>query len=194
MTSSAPAGTTYLASPPTNLPRWQDILPRARHVEHPGPERHSIYLDTDERDLRRWGCVLRYRNPGPDGEAGWELVVPGGKLGTELHIASDDSGLVPDELTAAVAGLTGGRALRRSVTLGVDEHRHEWYDGKDRLLAQIGVETVQATVIGQEATIEQWHQIHVDVGTAASKKHRTAITAALARADAEPAPHRSELE
>ncbi|UGQ42422.1 CHAD domain-containing protein [Rhodococcus aetherivorans] len=194
MASSAPADTTYLASPRMNLPRWQDVLPKARHVEHPGPERHSIYLDTDERDLRRWGCVLRYRNPGPDAEAGWELAVPGGKLGTELHLASADSDLVPDELTAAVAGLTGGRPLRRSVTLGIGEHRHEWYDRKDRLLAQIIVETVQATVIGRAATVEQWHRIHLDLGTAATKKHRTAVTAALARAGAAPAPHRSELE
>ncbi|NGP07366.1 CHAD domain-containing protein [Rhodococcus sp. 14C212] len=194
MASSAPADTTYLASSLGDLPRWRDILPRARHVENPGPERHSIYLDTDNRDLRRWGCVLRYRNPGPDAEPRWELAVPGGKLGTELHLASTDSDLVPDELTAAVAGLTSGRPLRRSVTLGIGEHRHEWYDRKDRLLAQIIVETVQATVIGQEATVEQWHQIHLDLGTAATKRHRTALTAALARADAAPAPHRSALD
>lgn len=194
MASSAPAHTTYLASSRGDLPRWQDILPKARHVEHPGPERHCIYLDTDDRDLRHWDSVLRYRNPGPDDEPGWELAVPGGTLGTELHLASPDSDLVPDELTAAVAGLTGGRPLRRSVTLGIGEHRHEWYDRKDRLLAQIIVETVQATVIGRVATVEQWHQLHLDLGTAATKKHRTAVTAALARAGAAPAPHRSELE
>ncbi|EME64195.1 hypothetical protein G352_13595 [Rhodococcus ruber BKS 20-38] len=194
MASSATATTTYLASSQARLPRWRDILPSGRHAEYPGTERHNIYLDTDEHDLRRWGCELRYRNPGTDDVAGWELVVPGDKLGTELHVASDDSNLVPDELTVAVAGLTGGRPLRRSVTLGIDEHRHEWYDRKDRLLARIGVETVQATVIGQVAVVDHWQQIHLEFGTAASKKHRTALTAALARAHAEPAPQRSELD
>ncbi|WP_416061161.1 CHAD domain-containing protein [Rhodococcus indonesiensis] len=194
MASSATAGTTYLISSQGRLPRWQDILPGTRHVEHPAPEHRSIYLDTAGRDLRRWDCMLRYRTPGPDREAGWELVVPGGKLGTELHIDSDTSDLAPDELTAAVAGLTGGRPLRRSVTVDTGEHRHEWYDRNDRLLARIGVETVAATVIGEAATVEQWQQIHLDISDAASKKHRTALTAALARTDAAPTPQRGELD
>lgn len=191
MTSSAKAETTYLALSGSDLPRWNDVVPGGRHVEHPGRERRSIYLDTDERDLRRWGCILGYRTPGPGGEAGWELIVPG-TLGTELHVTSSDSDVVPDELTAAVAGLAGGKPLRRSVTVGIGEERHEWYDRKDRLIARIGVETVSATVIGAVAGIERWQQIHVDIGSKASKKQRSGIAAALA--GTEPVPKRSELD
>ena len=92
-----------------------------RVERHPSVEVHSVYYDTEDLRLIRWGVTLRRRSGGPD--EGWHLTLPvdGAEPGIadEMHLPLDtgELGHVPETMADVVTALVRRQPLLPVATL-----------------------------------------------------------------------------
>jgi CHAD domain-containing protein len=125
-----------LGAPPSfRLPTFEDldgIVPVARESER----LRTLYLDTDQLALTRWGVSLRHR----EGE-GWTLKLPSEDLGdllvrTELTFEGD-SRRPPAEATELVRAYVRTAPLEPQLRLRTLRRRLDLYDADDVVVARL---------------------------------------------------------
>jgi CHAD domain-containing protein len=102
--------------PGFQLPTFDDVLEGVL-VTGSGPEQlRTVYWDTQDLRLARWGVSLRHR-----AGRGWTVKLPpledAGALSREEIERPGPAGRVPDELSALVTGYVRGEVLRPAVTV-----------------------------------------------------------------------------
>jgi CHAD domain-containing protein len=122
--------------PGFRLPAFDDALDGVL-VTGSGPEQiRTVYWDTEDLRLARWGCSLRHR----DGR-GWTLKLPplkeGGALEREEIDRQGPAGRVPDELSALVTGYVRGEILHPAVTVRTMRTRVAFADADRTPLGEV---------------------------------------------------------
>jgi CHAD domain-containing protein len=125
---------------------------------------HTVYYDTPDLRLARWGCSLRFR-----GGEGWTLKIPVPQrsiaLAREEHVFSGDADTIPtgalDLATAYLRGVTPAavielRTLRTS--------RHVLGDGGDDL-AEVVEDDVR--VVDGTRVVRRFRQLEIELARAA---------------------------
>jgi CHAD domain-containing protein len=116
-----------LTAPPTfRMPEL--AIDGAVEARTEGPSRYqTVYVDTDDLRLARWGCSLRHRQ----GE-GWTLKLPPTHVGLMLvrgeHAFDGDVRHVPEQAVDLVAAYVRGEPLRPVVRLRTVRRRIELRD------------------------------------------------------------------
>jgi CHAD domain-containing protein len=102
--------------PAFRLPGFDGVRDDIRVVRAEPVRTRTVYWDTEDLRLARWGCSLRYR----DGE-GWTLKLPaeeqGGALARDEIVAQAPPAAPPERLVELVTAYVRGRALRPAVAL-----------------------------------------------------------------------------
>ena len=102
--------------PGFRLPGLDDVLDGVVATTSDPERARTVYWDTSDRRLARWGCSLRHR----DGQ-GWTLKLPragqGEALAREEIVRQGPTARVPEELAALVTAYVRGESLQPAVTL-----------------------------------------------------------------------------
>ena len=150
----------------------------------------NVYLDTAGGDLWRAGVTLRRRTGGPD--AGWQLKLPSGPARTEIGSRAR-SRAVPAALAEAVLGLTRGQPLAPVAELSTARSVTRLLDAAGGLLAEVADDRVSSTTMGDEARLDHWREVEVELGEAGDEELLAAVGKRLTAAGAEPAAHPAKL-
>lgn len=150
----------------------------------------NLYHDTAGADLWRAGLTLRRRTGGPD--AGWQLKLPSGPARTEIGSRAR-SRTVPAALADAVLGLTRGQPLTPVAELSTTRSVTRLLDAEGRLRAEVADDRVSSTTLGDEARLDHWREVEVELGEAGDEDLLAVIGKRLVAAGAEPAGHASKL-
>lgn len=143
----------------------------------------NVYHDTADAALGAAGVTLRRRTGG--GEDGWQLKLPAEAARTEVRSARR-SRTVPRELADVVLGLTRGHELRPVAELTTERVVTRLLDADGRLRAEVADDRVSSTVSGEEARLDHWREVEVELGEAGDEKLLTALGERLTAAGAEP--------
>jgi len=130
------------------------------------PEEQTLraqYYDTDDLRLLRHGITLRRRTGG--GDAGWHLKLPLGEDSrTEIRLPPGRSSRqVPAELAGLVRVFTRGAELRPVARITTVRQRRVLLDEAGDSLAEVADDDVSAQVVGDPATLSQWHEVEVEL-------------------------------
>src|SRR5215472_181850 len=130
------------------------------------PEEQTLraqYYDTDDLRLLRHGITLRRRTGG--GDAGWHLKLPLGEDSrTEIRLPPGRSSRqVPAELAGLVRVFTRGAELRPVARITTVRQRRILLDEAGDSLAEVADDDVSAQVVGDPATLSQWHEVEVEL-------------------------------
>lgn len=112
-----------------------------RVERHPSVQVHSVYHDTEDLRLIRWGVTLRRRSGGPD--EGWHLTLPvdGAKpgVGDEMHLPLDagEPGQVPETMADVVTALVRRQPLGPVTTLHTQRTSYVLYGADDLAVAEL---------------------------------------------------------
>jgi CHAD domain-containing protein len=145
-------------------PDWQLPDPAALvtgRVERRTVHLESTYYDSANLDLLRNRLTLRSR--GGDEDAGWHLKVPQGDARTEIRLPANGRRTVPAELRDATQGVRAGAALKPIARLVTERDVHRLVDRLGRPLAEIVVDSVTATQLGDVARISKWREVEVEL-------------------------------
>ncbi|WP_333767142.1 CYTH and CHAD domain-containing protein [Streptomyces sp. IBSBF 2435] len=127
-------------------------LPEVARVREVAPEDlDALYYDTADLSLLAHGCTLRRRSGGHD--AGWHLKLPAEGSGRrEFHapLRAGKRGKVPGELSRRIKAYARGRDLLPVARLRTRRRRHLLLDKRDRPLAEIAQDQVDAQLLGVE--------------------------------------------
>lgn len=126
-----------LGAPPSfHLPSFDNLADGLVSVPHEPERLQTVYLDTDELALIRWGVSLRHRR----GE-GWTLKLPSEGAGdllarTELTFEGAPR-QPPAEVTELVRAYVRGATLRPQVRLRTLRRRLDLHDAGDAAVARL---------------------------------------------------------
>ena len=183
------------------LPAPDGLLPPGGTVEHDQLHLETTYFDTADHDLLGSGVTLRRRTG--DADTGWHLKVPDGDARLEIRRPLEGrEDEPPDELVALTLGLRAGAPLAPVATLTTQRAVHRLVDASGRPLAEVVVDDVHGTAMGEAAVITRWREVEVELADAGDEdllaraaEHlrtagadRAASASKLARALARPAP------
>ncbi len=119
----------------------------------------TVYWDTQDLRLARWGCSLRHR----DGQ-GWTLKLPplveGGALAREELVQQGRADRVPDELSALVTAYVRGEALQPAVTLRTVRTRVVLADADRTPLGEVVDDEV--SVVDGPRTAARFREVEVE--------------------------------
>jgi CHAD domain-containing protein len=149
----------------------------------------NSYFDTPDLRLLDLGVTLRRRIGG--GETGWQLKVPTGSARTELHNGSNRRTL-PDDMSEAVAGLTGGQKLVPVATISTIRTARRVLDAENNVVFELADDAVKSTAHDSDSSLE-WREIEVELGPAAQKKTQAKVAAWLLNAGAKPSSSTTKL-
>ena len=133
------------ASPAFRMPELAGVLQGIRSVRRPDATLHTIYVDTPELRLLRWGASLRYR----EGQ-GWTVKLP--PPGRDDVLRRDeigfpgDGGVVPAEALDLLRGFLRNADVQPVLRLRAERRLWELRDAEDHVLVQVtddGVEVVR---------------------------------------------------
>lgn len=148
------------------------------------PRRYAtLYLDTDDLRLARWGCSLRHR----EGE-GWTLKLPRTSVGATVirdEIAfSGGPRRAPAEALDLVAAYVRGAALRPVVRLRTLRRRIELADEQGAPLGEVVDDEVSA--MDGPRVAARFREVEVEARTETSDPRLDEVVARLIRAGASP--------
>lgn len=183
----------YEAEPGFVLPDLAQFVPAGGRSERATVGLDSVYFDTGDLDLLRYGVTLRCRTGTTD--TGWQLKVPDGDARTEIRL--DDTGsqtTVPKELSALVAGVRRGKTLRHIVTIRTDRAATRIIDGAETVIVEVADDRVDAVAPGRRtATISTWREIEAELGPGGSEEILDAIDGTLRRSGARTSPSANKV-
>lgn len=137
-------------------------------VDHlPSVHLRSVYHDTDDLRLIRWGASLRRREGGS--QEGWQLVLPvAGHDATTpveviLPLSAGGVGEVPAEMTDVVTALARRKPLIPVATLQTDRTAHVLHDADGAMIATIIDDTV--SILDGEVVAARFRELTVRPGT-----------------------------
>ena len=147
-------------APDWTLPDPSRLTPRGT-VERRVVHLESVYYDTVDLDLVRQRVTLRRR--AGDTDNGWQLKVPAGDARTEIRLPANGRSSVPAELREATLGVRRGLTLRPVARLLTERQIAELRDAGGTPLAEIVLDTVTATRLGDVARISTWCEVEVEL-------------------------------
>jgi CHAD domain-containing protein len=130
-------------------------------VERRAVRLESTYYDTAASDLLRHRVTLRRR--AGDDDAGWQLKVPHGDARTEIRLPASAANGVPAELRAATIALRRGATLRPVARLVTEREAYRLVDDERTPLAEIVLDTVTATELGDVSRVRSWREVEVEL-------------------------------
>jgi len=174
-------------------PELDALVPKGGRVETETVHLESTYFDTADRDLLRSRVTLRRRRG--DADTGWHLKVPAGTARLELRrpLGPDEDGDVPAELADLTLGLRAAAPLAAIATLTTERAVRRVVDGEGRALAEVVVDDVHGTAVGEAAVITRWREVEVELGEAGDERVLAQLAEHLRGAGAEPAASASKL-
>ena len=172
------------------LPDLIALLPHGARVDHGAEVLRSDYFDTESHDLLAAGMTLRRRSGTSD--EGWQLKVPHPPFREEIR-ADGGAAEVPDALRRLVHGVTRGQQLRQIATLTTDRSVTRLLSAAGEQLAEIADDTVHAAAGGDSATISQWRELEVELGTEREPELLSTLGKRLRKAGARPSANGSKL-
>ncbi|MCW2528925.1 MAG: hypothetical protein JWM76_3785 [Pseudonocardiales bacterium] len=159
-------------------------------TEHLTVELTSTYYDTEDRALLRQHVTLRRREG--DTDAGWQMKVPAGNARTEIRLPLSDSDAVPTELAELVNGVSFGQKLATVAILKSRRELTRLYDENGEELLEIADDLVHAATLGATATVLQWREVEIELGTG-DEDLLGKVGRRLLKAGARPSEHSSKL-
>jgi CHAD domain-containing protein len=159
-------------------------------TEHSTVALTSTYYDTPDRALLRQHVTLRRREG--DTDMGWQMKVPAGAARTEIRLPLYDSDAVPAELSGLVAGLSFGEKLAPVAILKSRREITRLYAENGDELLEIADDIVHATTLGDTATVLQWREVEIELGTG-DEKLLSKVGRRFVNAGARPSDHSSKL-
>jgi CHAD domain-containing protein len=144
------------------LPDPGRLAPAGGSVEREVVHLESTYFDTATRDLLRSQLTLRRRTG--DIDNGWQLKVPDGDARVEIRTPLGGRG-VPADFRDATLGVRGRAALRPIAIITTVREIHRLLDDAGSTLAEIVVDEVTATELGEAAVLRQWREVEVELGS-----------------------------
>ncbi|WP_251143377.1 CYTH domain-containing protein, partial [Streptomyces sp. McG8] len=159
---------------------------RARGVTH----LDATYYDTADQRLAASSVTLRRRTGGAD--AGWHLKFPVAP-GVRDEIRAPLSDTLPKELAALVRSRVRDRELRPVVRLRSDRDVRHLLDDQDRLLAEVGVDTVHAERLTGEGGETRWTEIEVELADDGDPAFLDKVEKRLRKAGVRPSSSSSKL-
>ena len=172
------------------LPDLRDLAGTGGRVETAEHTMVNRYLDTASAALRGAGLTLRRRSGGPD--EGWQLKLPAGPARTEVASRSR-ARTVPAALGDIVLGVTRGQPLAPVAELTTRRQTTRLVGPGDVLLAEVADDRVSSTTLGEEARLDHWREIEVELGPGGDEALLAAVGRRLVEAGAEPSSHGSKL-
>jgi CHAD domain-containing protein len=138
---------------------------------------HTLYYDTVDLRLARWGCSLRFRR----GE-GWTLKLPlpssGQGLARSEHVFAGDAGTIPaGALELATAYLRGERPRRVAELRTLRTKRNVLDEGGERV-AEIVEDDVR--VVDGSRIVRRFRQVEIELKDHGSEKNLDALADLLA--------------
>jgi CHAD domain-containing protein len=171
------------------IPDLRSVLPDGGSLEEGTVHLTSTYFDTDAHDLRRARLTLRRRDG--DADVGWHLKLPAGIARTEVREPLTEN--LPQRLLDLTLGVRGGRSLRRVAELRTERRVCRLLTADRALLAEVADDRVHAAGTGAGASVSEWREIEVELGTA-GEDLLTAVGGLLRTAGAIPASYGSKLQ
>ena len=171
------------------LPDLAGVNPSVDRVEHSEQHLRNEYFDTQDHALRTAQMTLRRRTGGSD--SGWQLKVPHPPAREEIRLALDGP-MVPEELTELLLGVRRGQPVRPVALLETDRTVARLLDADGQVLAEIADDSVRAAVPGSTATVSNWREIEVELGTG-DEQLLDELAGLLCRHGAEPSASASKL-
>lgn len=150
-----------LGAPPSfHLPSFDDlddgVVARAQEPQH----LRTLYLDTDELALTRWGVSLRHR----EGE-GWTLKLPSDETGGDLLVRTEltfdgDPPRAPPEAAELVRAYVRTAALEPQVRLRTQRRRLDLHGADDDLVLRVFDDEV--TVLDGRRVAARFRELEVE--------------------------------
>lgn len=172
------------------LPDLSDLAGPGGRVETAEHTMVNRYVDTPGTALRGAGLTLRRRSGGPD--EGWQLKLPPGPARTEVASRSR-ARAVPAALREIVLGVTRGQPLAPVAELTTRRQTARLLDAGGVLLAEVADDRVSSTTLGEEARLDHWREIEVELGAGGDEELLAAVGRRLVDAGAEASSHTSKL-
>ncbi|NIH79128.1 CYTH and CHAD domain-containing protein [Amycolatopsis viridis] len=171
------------------VPRLTGVGPVAAQADARESHLDTIYYDTPDLRLARAGVTLRRRTGGDD--EGWHLKRPGAAgAREETQLPLGDR--MPPELAEAAREWTGGADLVEVAHLRVDRFTHDLTDDDGRRLALLTDDHVRGARAGDQAHLDSWRELEVELD-AGDPGLLDTLTAALLAGGVRPAHWPSKL-
>jgi CHAD domain-containing protein len=172
------------------VPQLAELVTGPVHTKRRTVRITSTYYDTGERALLASGLTLRRREG--DVDAGWQLKVPAGSARTEIRLPPEAGVQVPEQLRRLLTGTLRDRPLQPVAVIRTERHQHQLV-GDRGLALEIADDHVQATALGERATIRAWREVEAELGSAGDERLLQRAATQLAAAGAVPAAATSKL-
>ncbi|MDT4910960.1 MAG: hypothetical protein QOC66_88 [Pseudonocardiales bacterium] len=142
------------------LPNVAALVPTGGSVTRRSVSLDSTYYDTDDHALRAYRVTLRRRTG--DEDEGWQLKVPAGDARTEIRLPLGTRA-VPAALRQLTTGLHAGASLRPVARVQTDRQVHLILATDGTPLAELAVDDVIATGMGETAIVSTWREVEVEL-------------------------------
>jgi CHAD domain-containing protein len=142
------------------LPDPASLAPPGGSVTQRDVALESTYFDTPDHALL--GARLTLRRRGGDEDEGWQLKVPNGDARTEVRLPPGSSA-VPSALKDLTAGIRTGAPLRPVARLQTNRAVHVIVAADATPLAELVVDDVRATSMGDTAVVRTWREVEVEL-------------------------------
>ena len=174
-------------------PELEALLPKGGRVERETVHLESTYFDTAERDLVRSRVTLRRRRG--DADTGWHLKVPAGTARLELRrpLGPGEHEDVPAELADLTLGFRAAAPLAAIATLTTERAVQRLLAGEGRALAEVVVDEVHGTAVGEAAVLTRWREVEIELGEAGDEKLLARLSKHVRDSGARPAASASKL-
>jgi CHAD domain-containing protein len=158
-------------------------IPGIEAVSHQPVRFQTVYLDTEDLRVARWGCSLRHR----EGQ-GWTVKLPPSRDGALLvrgeHLFDGDARKVPIEATDLLTAYVRGAELRPVVRLRTIRRPVELRDAEARAVGEVVDDEV--SVMDGARVAARFREVEVEVGAEVPKDALEAILDRLRQAGASP--------
>lgn len=171
------------------LPTLTSLVPPGGSIARRSVSLDSTYYDTDDQALRAHRVTLRRRTG--DEDEGWQLKVPAGDARTEIGLPLGTRA-VPAALRQLTTGVRAGEQLRPVARVRTERQVHAILATDGTPLAELAVDDVIATAMGESATVAAWREVEIELkgGDEALLKR---AAKAVRRSGAEPSAAGSKL-
>jgi CHAD domain-containing protein len=171
------------AWPGFRLPSLDGAFDGLETVVHVPEQFRTVYFDTPDLAVSRWGCSLRYR----EGQ-GWTVKLPIGEEGDVLvraeHVFPGDAGHVPVEAIDLLTAYLRGAEPRPVAELRTVRQRVDILDGDGRSVGEVVDDEV--SVMDGPRVAARFREVEVEERPAASSEAIAAVVSRLRESGAGP--------